>query len=488
MAGGWGLCKCVRALSGVRSRMLGASKLRRPDLRALAGIAVTLWASLASADTLEGALIQAYQNNPTLNAQRASVRATDESVPQALAGYRPRVNINGSIGSQYTDATNRDRTFMPNYSQLSGTMTPRNYGITATQTLYNGFQTPNQTRQAESQVQAARETLRVGEQSVLLSAVTAYMNLLRDGAILDLQRRNVEVLQEQLRQTRDRFNVGEVTRTDVAQSESRLAAGRSQVLNAEAIYKASVATYRQVIGVEPGKLTPGSPVDRFSPRNLPAATGLATATHPAVTSAQYNVDAALLQVKVAEGALYPTLALQGNVQQSYESSLLQLRTFSASALAQLTVPIYQGGAEYSLIRQAKETLGQRRLDLDTARDQVRQNVVQAWGQLEAAKANIDATQAQVQASEIALNGVREEARVGQRTTLDVLNAQQELVNARVSLVSAQRDRVVASYTLLSAVGRLSPQGLGLRVPTYDSNVHYQQVRDTWAGVRTPDGR
>jgi outer membrane protein len=367
-------------------------------------------------------------------------------------------------------------------------MTPNNYGITATQTLYNGFQTSNRTRQAESQVQAAREQLRVSEQGVLLSAATAYMNLLRDAAILDLQRRNVEVLQEQLRQTRDRFNVGEVTRTDVAQSESRLAAGRSQVLSAEATYKASVATYRQVIGVEPGKLAAGSPVDRFSPATLTSAVGVGTATHPAVTNAQYNVDAALLQVKVAEGALYPTLALQGNVQQSYETSLLGLRTFNAAVIGQLTVPIYQGGAEYSLVRQAKETLGQRRLDLDTARDQVRQNVVQSWGQLDAAKANIEATQAQVQASEIALNGVREEARVGQRTTLDVLNAQQELVNARVALVSAQRDRVVASFTLLSAVGRLSPQVLGLRVPVYDANVHYQQVRDAWAGVRTPDGR
>jgi outer membrane protein len=471
---GWGLCRRVRGLA-VSTTALAAWVFAAP---------------FASADTLEGSLILAYQNNPTLNAQRASVRATDEGVPQALSGYRPRVNVNGSIGSQYFDTTSRSQTLGVGntYTQLSGNMTPNNYGITATQTLFNGFQTSNRTRQAESQVQAARETLRVSEQSVLLSAVTAYMNLLRDAAILDLQRRNVEVLQEQLRQTRDRFNVGEVTRTDVAQSESRLAAGRSQVLNAEAVYKASVATYRQVIGVEPGRLAPGSPVDRFSPRTLPAATGLATATHPAVTSAQYSVDAALLQVKVAEGALYPTLALQGNVQQSNEASLLALKTFSASAVAQLVVPIYQGGAEYSLIRQAKETLGQRRLDLDTSRDQVRQGVVQAWGQLEAAKANIDATQAQVQAAEIALNGVREEARVGQRTTLDVLNAQQELVNARVSLVSAQRDRVVASYTLLAAVGGLSPQVLGLRVPVYDANVHYQQVRDVWAGVRTPDGR
>jgi len=444
----------------------------------------------ASADTLEGALALAYQNNPSLNSQRALVRATDENVPQALAGYRPKINANASIGTQYWDTTSRltSSGLGAAYLQQSGQMTPYGYGVTATQTLYNGFQTSNKTRQAESQVQAARETLRTSEQTVLLSAVTAYMNLLRDGAILDLQRRNVEVLQEQLRQTRDRFNVGEVTRTDVAQSESRLASGRSQVLSAEATYKASVATYRQVIGVQPGKLTPGSPVDRFSPSNLPTAIGVATATHPTVTSAQYNVDAALLQVKVAEGSLYPTLSLQGSALQSNESSLTSLKSFNAAVLGQLTIPIYQGGAEYSLIRQAKETLGQRRLDLDTARDQARQTVVQSWGQLEAAKANIDATQAQVQASEIALNGVREEARVGQRTTLDVLNAQQELVNARVALVSAQRDRVVASYTLLSAVGRLAPQVLGLRAPVYDSNVHYQQVRDSWVGVRTPDGR
>ena len=205
----------------------------------------------------KGALVQAYQNNPSLNSQRASVRATDEGVPQALSGYRPKVSVNGSIGTQYLDTTTRSSTVNANYSQLSGNMTPSNFGITATQTLYNGFQTSNKTRQAESQVQAAREQLRVTEQTVLLNAVTAYMNLLRDAAILDLQRRNVEVLQEQLRQTRDRFNVGEVTRTDVAQSESRLASGRSQVLSAEAAYKASVATYRQVIGVEPGKLAAG---------------------------------------------------------------------------------------------------------------------------------------------------------------------------------------------------------------------------------------
>jgi outer membrane protein len=462
-------------------------------LGALALCTATGIAVPSHADTLQSALIQAYGTNPSLNSQRAAVRAVDENVPQALSGYRPRISATATGGMQTLSSTTRV-TGLPgtgaNYLTQSGTNSPFSVGVTATQTLFDGFQTANRTRQAESQVLGARAALYNTEQTVLLNAVTAYMNLLRDTAILDLQRRNVEVLQEQLRQTRDRFNVGEVTRTDVAQSESRLAAGRSDVLTAEANYKSSIATYRQVIGSEPGKLSPGSPVDRFSPHTLATAIAAASATHPSVTSAEYNVDVAQLAVKVAEGALYPNLSVQGNVQKNWLSpqSLNLIDSYSASVFGTLSVPIYQGGAEYSAIRQAKETLGQRRLDLDTARDQVRQTVVQSWGQLEAAKANIEATEAQVQAAEIALNGVREEARVGQRTTLDVLNAQQELVNARVALVTAQRDRVVASYTLLAAVGRLSPQVLGLHVPTYDARVHYHQVRDAWAGTRTPDGR
>jgi outer membrane protein len=442
----------------------------------------------AAADTLNGAIIQAYQNNPQLNAQRAAARVTDEALSIALGGYRPRVNATGSIAQQHLEIGTRGANGVP--VTTSGDATIKTYGVTATQTLYNGFQTGNRTRQAESQVFSSRETLRNTEQAVLLSAVTAYMNLLRDGAILELQRSNVSVLEATLRQTRDRFSVGEVTRTDVAQSESRLAAGRSSLLSAESNYVTSKATYRQVIGVEAGKLTAAMPVDRFSPPSLAGALARGTTEHPTITTATYNVDAATSQVKIAEGALYPTLNLQGNVAKTLgsTSNFTTLSTLSAAATLQLTVPIYAGGGEYATIRQAKETLGQRRLDLDTARDQVQSTVTQAWGQLLAAKAQIAATTAQVAAAEIALNGVREEARVGQRTTLDVLNAQQDLVNARVALVTAQRDRVVASYTVLAAVGSLSPQILGLGITTYDPTVHYHQVRDSWFGVRTPDGR
>ena len=377
----------------------------------------------------------------------------------------------------------------PIYTGSNFDFTPHSVGVTATQTLYNGYQTANRTRQAEAQVSSARATLVFTESTVLLNAATAYMNLLRDAAILDLQRRNVEVLQEQLRQTRDRFNVGEVTRTDVAQAESRLAAGRAQVLTAESNYITSRANYRQIIGVDPGKLAVASPVDRYSPKTLAAAVEAGREFNPQVAAAMFGIDVALLQVKINEGALLPTLTGQINVQQAWETNTTTLlQQFSASATAQLTIPIYQGGQEYSLIRQSKETLGQQRVSLDTTRDQVQQNVTQSWGQLEAAKAQIQATQAQVNSAEIALNGVREEARVGQRTTLDVLNAQQELVNARVALVTAQHDRVVASYSLLSAVGGLSVGGLGLKSSVYDPMTHYQQVRDSWVGVRNPDGR
>ncbi len=496
---GQGLRSCARGIRSLVAAVSATALLVHPMLVSLAPAAevavdAARVSSGAGSMTMEAALTLAYINNPQLNAQRAATRAIDENVPTALAGYRPRVAGTSSLTEQYLDTLTKNPTTPPaaaTYNRTKGAVAVSSAGITATQTLLNGFQTANRTRQAEGQVQAARETLRTTEQTVLQSAATAFMNLLQTTAILELQRSNVNVLEVTLRQTRDRFSAGEVTRTDVAQAESRLAAGRSQLSLAESNYITARAQYRQVIGVEPpARLTPAMPVDRFSPRTLAGAIDRGRTEHPTITTAMYNVDIAALQVKVAEGALAPTLTAVGAVTKTYgsTSSLAVQENLSASIGAQYTVPIYQGGSEYSAIRQAKETLGQRRLDLDTARDQVQSTVTQAWGQLDAAKAQINATQAQVTAAEVALNGVREEARVGQRTTLDVLNAQQDLVNARVALVTAQRDRVVASYSVLGAVGSLSPQVLGLRVPIYDAVVHYQQVRDVWGGVRVPDGR
>jgi outer membrane protein len=466
---------CARILRAVEAAGL---------LLALAGSAPVL------ADTIEAALVRAYQNNPQLNAQRASVRSTDENVPQALSGYRPKVAVTASAGYQYTDTNS---TLGGSSTELArtedhGTNPPRSAGLTITQTLYNGNQTGNKTRAAESQVSGAREALRVLEQTVLLSAATIYMDYLRDAAILEVQRSNTRVLEQTLKQTRDRFNVGEVTRTDVAQSEAQLAAGKTQELTAESNLTTTRSNFRRIIGNEPEALAPGSPVDRFSPGTLPGAVELSLIQNPNVTAAMFGIDVNFLQVKVAEGALLPSVTLQAAVQQSYEQTMTTYRSFGASAIAQLSVPVYQGGAEYSLIRQSKETLAQQRLVLEQTRDQTRANTVTAWGQLVAGKAQVASAQSQVTASEIALNGVREEAKAGQRTTLDVLNAQQALVNARVALVTAQHDRVVASYAVLNAVGRLAPQVLNLPTTVYDPSVHYHQVRDAWVGVRTPDGR
>jgi outer membrane protein len=444
----------------------------------------------ALADTIEAALVRAYQNNPQLNAQRAQARSTDENVPQALSGYRPKVNVTLGTGYQYQDIqqTQKGPTIHSNNPLSTQPLQPNSASLTVNQTLYNGNQTANRTRAAESQVSGSREALRVLEQTVLLQAATTYMDFLRDSATLEVQRSNVRVLEQTLKQTRDRFNVGEVTRTDVAQSEAQLAAGRTQALTAESNLTTTRANFRRIIGNEPTNLAPGSPVDRFLPATLASAVGLSLVENPNVTASMFGIDVNYLQVKINEGALLPTVTVQAAVSTSYQQTLNVFRTNTASAIATASIPIYQGGAEYSLIRQSKENLAQQRLNLETTRDQTRANVVQAWGQLEAGKAQVQSAQAQVTASEIALNGVREEAKAGQRTTLDVLNAQQALVNARVALVTAQHDRVVASYSVLNAVGRLAPQVLGLNTTVYDPSVNYQQVRDSWAGVRTPDGR
>jgi outer membrane protein len=456
-------------------------------------VCVLVAPSELAAETMESALARAYQGNPQLNAQRAIVRQNDEGVSQALSGYRPTLSATASVGEQYTNETG---VFPPAPPQLpngiaftiKGYTTPRSVGVNGGQTLFNGQQTANKVRKAESQVSAARETLRVMEESVLLSAATAYMDVSRDTANLEVQQNNVRVLQRTLKDTRNRFAAGQVTPTDVAQAEAQLAAGEASLHGAESTLMTTKANYRRIIGVDPANLAPASPVDRLAPTTLNAAIAVGIAENPSVTAALYGVDVALLQVKIAEGALWPTLALQGSVQQQTFSNILTPNLFLGTVALNLSVPIYQGGAEYSAIRLNKEAEGERRFNVNQVRDQIQANVVQSWGQLVAAKAQVEAAIRQNDAAERALEGVRNEAQAGQRTTLDVLNAEQALVNARVSLIVAQHDRVVASYSLVSAVGRLSAQELHLPVSIYDPMVHYQQVRDAWFGLRTPDGR
>jgi outer membrane protein len=476
-----------------------------PQRRGRRSAAITIYAAtlvlgfvaaprVVSAETIEAALARAYENNPQLNAQRAIVRQSDEGVAQAISGYRPTLSANASLGDEFT---NEKEVFPPIPGtaltqgaavKLKGHTQPYSFGATASQTLFNGEQTANKVRAAESQVFAARETLRVMEQSVLLAAATVYMDVSRDSANLEVQQNNLRVLQHTLTDTRNRFSAGQVTTTDVAQSEAQLAGGEATLHGAESTLMTTRANYHRIIGNDPENLAPASPVERLAPSSLTAAIALGAAQNPNITAAQYGVDVALLQVKIAEGALWPSLTAQASIQQQIGPNITTPRLFTDSATINLTVPIYQGGAEYSNVRSNKEAVGQQLLNVDQVRDQTRANVVQAWGQLEAAKAQVAAAVRQGEASERALNGVRNEAQAGQRTTLDVLNAQQALVNARVSLITAQHDRVVGSYGLLSAVGRLSAQTLSLPVPIYDPAVHYHQVRDSWIGLRTPSGQ
>ncbi len=445
-----------------------------------AGLVAVLLASVATAtiaraETIEGALARAYLANPELNAQRAAVRANDENVPRALSGYRPRASVSGDIGPQDSrlgGSTTTTRTFTQ----------PKGGTLTVEQTVYNFGRTGNSVSAAEAGVLAARQQLRSSEQSLLLDAAQAYMDVLRDTAFLDLRRANIDVLKEQLRQTQDRFSVGEVTRTDVAQVEARLASAQAESSAAEGTLKASIAKYRQVIGADPKSLAPARPVEKLHPRTLDEAIRISQAAHPAIIAANYNVEVAEYQVKVTRADLYPTIGVSGSAQKrwDYQASGRDLDVYAL--VGRLSVPIYEGGETYARVRQAKETLGQRRLEADLARERVRAAVVASWSQLEAARARIASAQAQVEASTIALNGVREEARVGQRTTYDVLVQDQELLSARVNLIAAQRDRVVASYNVLSAMGRLSVDVLGLKVPAYDASAHYDAVRNRFIGT------
>ncbi len=438
-------------------------------------------ASGVQAQNLSTALANAYKVNPDLNAQRANTRSVDEGVPTAKSAGRPRVTLQGDAG--YTGIDSKT-----NGNRAQTELMPRSVTLSVTQTLYSGNRISNSIRQAESGIFASRETLRNTEQNTLLDGVTAYMNVVRDQAIYQLRQANVGVLNEQVRQTKDRFNVGEVTRTDVAQAEARLAGARSDVAVSESNLRGSAARFKQVIGLEPKKLGAVKPV---APTRLPRTQGEAVnraiQDHPAISAALHGVDSQLLQVKVVEGELYPTISVTGSLARRYDSSVQGDNRNVGSVLGTVSIPIYDGGSAYARTRAAKETLGERRLQVDSARDRVIQAVVASWALMEATGFQIEGAAAQVAAAGIALNGVREEARVGQRTTLDVLNAQQELLNARVAQVTAQRDRVVASYALLSATGQLSARSLGLKVATYDPKVHFEQVKDSWLGLRTPSG-
>jgi outer membrane protein len=453
-----------------------------------AGVGLTIGVGAGRAETIGGALIKAYLTSPDINTQRAAVRVADENVPKANAGYLPTVEATANIGIERAQ-TSEIGAAAAATSSVDVFLKPRGYGVTANETVFNGNRTLNSIRQAESQVFGAREQLRNTEQNTLLSGLTAYMDVLEDTAILGLDNNNVDVLKEQLRETRDRFTVGEVTRTDVAQAEASLALGQGTALSAVATLQAAVARYRQFIGDQPTSLAPVKPLVRPIPKTLPEAISISQIEHPAISGSLHGVDAAELQVKIAEGALYPTVGLSASVSNQYDvNGIPGFKVLSGTITGQLTIPIYQGGAEYAATRQAKESLSQQEIQTDSLRNQVRQAVIAAWGLNTAAVGVVRAAHAGVSANEVALTGVREEAKVGQRTTLDVLNAQQALLQARTTLVQAEHDQVVDSYSLLSAIGRLNIPTLGLAVAEYDPRVHFDQVKSKWIGLRTPSGQ
>ncbi|WP_249780713.1 TolC family outer membrane protein [Bradyrhizobium sp. dw_78] len=452
-------------------------------------LGLVTWVSLpatARAESLAEALVKAYQNNPQLNAERARQRATDENVPQATAGYRPQIIASLSAGLQAV------RDLLPGNTIQSATLKPWIIGVTVTQTLFNGYKTANSVRVAELQVQSGREALRNVGQGVLLDAVTAYTNVLANQSLAEAQRSNVAFLRETLEITQRRLKAGDVTPTDTSQAEARLSRGLSDLNAAEVNLAVSQATYAQVIGNAPSQLKPADTVDRYLPHSRDEATTLALKENPAVTAAGFDVDVASTSIRVAESSLMPTVTLQGNVSHSSDSdpSLSTFRTDQASVVGSVNAPIYDGGTGASQTRQAKEVATQSRLVLDQVRDQARTAALGAWVTNEGAKIAVTASESEVQAATVALQGVQKEASGGQRTTVDVLNSQADLISARARLIGALRDRVIASYTLLSAIGRLDVKTLGLNTPDYLPETHYHQVRDAWEGLRTrtPSGQ
>ncbi len=447
-------------------------------------VATLAMIDLSAAETLQEALVKAYQTNPQLNAERARQRGTDENVPQALAGYRPQIVASLSAGLQAV------RNLLPDNTIQSATLRPWTIGVTVNQILYNGNKTANSVRVAEFQVKSGREALRNVGQGVLLDAVTAYMNVLANQALVEAQRANVAVLREIQATTKRRLDAGDVTPTDTAQAESRVSRGLADLNAAEVALAISKATYAEVVGQPPSQLVAASTVDGFSPNALVAAKEASSHEHPAVLGAAYDVDVAQTTIKVAESSLLPTVSVQASASRAVQTdqTLTTTNTDQASVLGQLNVPIYDGGTAASQTRQAKELSSQSRMVLEQVRNQTRTAVTSAWVSNEGTKIALTAAESEVRAANIALQGVRREAAGGQRTTIDVLNAQQDLTNARTRLIASQRDRVIASYTLLSAVGRLDVHVLKLDTPDYLPEVHYHQVRDAWHGVRTPSGQ
>ena len=479
----------VEANGSERAGQVSPSQGRTPRRRLMMGVAIVALGAFgftapADAETLKEALALAYLGNPTLEAQRANLRATDETVPQARAGLRPNASIQGTGGR--TTSNSKVTGFQGNnIAGLGSSRTKSAYNpVTGTfaleQPIYTGGVVSNSIDQAEYGVQAARYQLTSVEQQVLLDGVQAFLDVLANQAVVDLNKNNVEVLTQQLQATKDRFEVGELTRTDVAQAEARLSRGNSELTAAEAQLTASEAAYENVIGQPPINLVRPESLPPFPPTEEEAlAVGLKN--NPALNASRSAEKASREAIDVAKGALLPNLGVQGQYQIANDPAASVDNSRGFSVLGVLNIPIYQGGGEYASVRGAQQLNSQSRLDIAAAQRDVTQNVATAWDQLKAATAQITSDEEQVRANRIAADGVRQEALVGTRTTLDVLNADQELLNSQVALVASRRNEYVAAYSLLASIGLLTARALELDVPYYDPTAYYNKVEDKWFG-------
>lgn len=434
------------------------------------------------AETLKEALTAAYRTNPELDAERARLRATDENVSQANAGFRPQISADAT--TTYDD----QKTSPP--SGGDGPAYPKQMQVQLSQPIFRGFRTIEQVREAEAQVRAGRESLRSVEQDVLTDAVIAFTNVVRDQALVRLNENNVNVLSRELKATLDRFNVGEVTRTDVAQARSRRSGAVSSLELARANLKTSRGEYQRVIGYGPGTLQePKVPRERL-PKSLEEAVEISFRENPLIIAALYREQSARHTINRIRGELLPEISLDATHRKDYDLAGDADTRTRTTVVGRLSVPLYTGGLVSSRVRQAKHTQVSRLQEIEQFRVQVRAGVITAWSQLQAARAQYAASQTAVEANRIALQGVREEERVGQRTLLDVLNAEQELLNSQVSLVTNQRNEVVSAHQLLAQVGRLTAEELGLGSVVYDPTVNYDEVRRKWFGlsITHADGR
>lgn len=421
----------------------------------------------AEIETLQQALTESYLNNPSLEAERAKLRATDEQVAQALSHWRPNVSLNANVSRTWQQASSNDGIPASTFAHNGDS-----YGAQITQPLFRGFRTLSETEEAEEQVKSGRAQLQSAEQQLLIDAAKAFLDVLRDETIVQIDQDEQIVLQKKLDETLVRAKVGDLSRTDVRQAETRLARAQVTYLQAQNTLSADRAAFLRLVGQEPGLLqAPSLALDQFG--DLDGILHRADTTNPSVVAAQYAEDAAKAAIDFNKGSLLPEVNLVGSSSNAYGQSItFPGRELNNQIMVQLTLPLYDGGASYSKVRGARQTATQKRMELSEARHKAHETAHNAWQELETAEASIKADQAEIEAASEALDGVKIEAKVGNRTTLDVLNAEQELLDAKTDMARAAHDRDYAILQIRSAVGELTADALKLAVDAYDPERHY----------------